>query len=57
MSGGRLKGKNMYLMSLRTAIDEPRQSLINAGLSSLKEKVEGIPKEKSQGRADQRGAV
>ncbi len=32
--------------SLRTEIDELRQALINAGLSSLKEKVEDIPRGK-----------
>ncbi len=33
---------------LKEEIDELRQALINAGLSSLKEKVEDIPKEKIQ---------
>ena len=34
------------IVSLRTEIDELRQALINAGLSSLKEKVEDIPRNK-----------
>jgi vacuolar-type H+-ATPase subunit I/STV1 len=35
---------NDEINSLRTEIDELRQALINAGLSSLKEKVEDIPR-------------
>ena len=34
------------ISELKEQIDELRQALINAGLSSLKEKVEDIPKEK-----------